>query len=258
MPFLHKYIMQKNLEQFSNHQIHKPNYKIFTHNANLIDDKFFLGITYKNILQLTMEDYLELNNLMIKLGIKKKFKLKKSFLNKKEEKDAKNVLLHFNYELISEEEIETKIIQLLKDEGYKPTEEMYLCAKDKYILKQLLIDMKDKISYNLQKPLDENIEIKELDMTLEDIILDVYGDPKAHQKLTNLLKGIDEKFQKEHKHNSFSLLKKEENGFIKMINEDCNLSNEQLCKLKDLQEYFRDKAINKENITKYKNLHNLE
>jgi hypothetical protein len=261
MSFINGNIFQKYQAQIKKHQIHKPNYLIFTHNANLIDDKFYLGLTYKNILQLTYKDYLEVNDLLIKLGLKKKSKLKESFLNKKEVEDAKKLLrlssIIDEKDKLSYKEVENKLILFLKEKELKPLKEDSLYAKDKHIMKDELIKLKEKTSYNLQKPLDEDIDIKELDMTLKDIILGIYSDKDAHNKLARLLEDIDNKFQKEHKHNSFSLLQKEDNGFIKMINEDCALSGKQLLIINELHEYFIDKALNKENINQYKKLKNL-
>jgi hypothetical protein len=55
-------------------KIHTPNYKIFTHDTNLVNIYVFLDIKYKNFLFMTQKDKKALNQLLIDLKIKKKFK----------------------------------------------------------------------------------------------------------------------------------------------------------------------------------------
>ena len=100
----------------------------------------------------------------------------------------------------------------------------------------------------MQKSLDG---IKGFDMTLEQIILEIYNNEEQFQELTEIVKEIDNNYKKYH---SFSLLDREENGFLKMINQDCGLSGEQRTKLDQLLYYFKDKDLNIEEINNYKML----
>lgn len=55
------------------------------------------------------------------------------------------------------------------------------------------------------------------------------------------------------KNNRYSLLDKEEenNGFIKMVEEDCNLEQPKKRIIKAFTTYFLDKPLNEEEIQKY-------
>jgi hypothetical protein len=250
--FLNNYIFKKNKDLIKKYKIHKPNYKAFTHNSNLVFIKFYLGLSYKNILQLTNETFMKLNELLIELGIKKKLKEKRSALNKDEENNAKIILQNFNMIKINENlpsiEIKEKYIEFLKKKHYKKEDEDELYKKDKDKMKDILIELKEKKSYHLQKSLDG---IKRFDMTLEQIILEIYSNEEQFQELTEIVKEIDNNYKTYH---SFSLLDREENGFLKMINQDCGLSGEQRTKLDQLLYYFKEKDLNIEEINNYKML----
>lgn len=126
-------------------KVHRPNYDVFTHNTNLIDICFYLNIKFKNLLALTQKDKEALDQLLVELEIKKPYKKKKSKLtqNSKDFKNAVQLLKICGYlqenKEINEKEINTQIIELLKKEGYKHSNDNSIYKKDKNYIKELLI-----------------------------------------------------------------------------------------------------------------------
>ena len=270
-------------------KISPPDYEAFTHNTNLIDIRFFLDIKYKYILQMTKLDKEKLDQLLIFLGIRKPISLDKKSeteLNDKEydlakkllETENKNIQMEDfvtnktmiplneidNFEYIDgneifdidKEKIKYEIIKLLIKKGYKNENEKKLFKKDKIYLNQLFVEFKLKNSYdfpNRNKMLIHEIEkikeIKELNMTLREIINNFYRS-HADFKLfyENKVKDIDKYFKSI---NNYFLSEIYDNtcGFIKMV-ESYSKKNEKL--IKNLTEYFRNKAINELETKKYK------
>ena len=259
-------IIKNKIPNTSKLKLYRPNYKIFTHDTNLVDIYFFLDIRYKNILCMTPEIKDALNQLLIELGIKKKYKKKEVELNKNTKiyNDAIKLLLIYKYIDDKNKEniidVSTLIIKLLINEGLKDPNEEKLYKTDKENIIQLLIKKGEKKSYNLQDKNKKNIpkltkleDINELNMTLRQLILLFYNTVNEFLKFSKKVDKINNYF-KFQKNKEYSLLDNynNNNGFIKMIEEDCNLTKEQKEKIKDLTKYFDSRELNVEEIQKYR------
>lgn len=249
----------------NNIKVHRPNYNIFTHNSNSIDIYIFLNIKFKYILCMNPKDKDAFNELLIELGIKKPCKKKETIINKntKEYKDALKLLLKYEYikenEKIGIHELNKLIIKLLIKEGLKNKEDKLLYKKDKDNIIKLLIEKGEKRSYNFQnknkaiiQEIEKIKEIKELNMTLKELIIAFYNS----EEFKNFSKEVQEinNYVKNQKKNKYSLLDNEENnkGFLKMIEDDCTLSEEKKKIVKELTNYFTDKNLNEEEINNYR------
>ena len=255
-------IINKKIPKSSDIKIYKPKYTIFTHNTNLVDLYIFLDISYKNILCMTPEDKTALNQLLIEIGIKKRVKKKKVEINKntKDYKYAKKLLLSYNY--IDESNMEQNIdinnliIQLLINEGLKNPNEEILYKNDKDNIIKLLIKKGEKKSFNLQvknknniKEIEKLIQIDEFNMKLKDIILSFYNSGNEFNVFSKKVEKINNYFKY---FKNYSLLDNANNGFIKMIEEDCHLTKEKKDKIKHLTNHFNNRDLNVEEIQKYR------
>ena len=255
-------IINEKIQKYSNIKIYRPNYNIFTHNTNLVDLYIFLDISYKNILCMTPEDKTALNQLLIEIGIKKRVKKKKVEINKntKDYKYAKKLLLSYNY--IDESNMEQNIdinyliIQLLINEGLKNPNEEILYKNDKDNIIKLLIKKGEKKSFNLQvknknniKEIEKLIQIDEFNMKLKDIILSFYNSGNEFKVFSKKVEKINNYFKY---FKNYSLLDNANNGFIKMIEEDCHLTKEKKDKIKHLTNHFNNRDLNVEEIQKYR------
>lgn len=238
----------------------KPNYYIFTHNTNSVDIYVFLDISYENILYMTPKIKEALDQLLVDLKIKKIQKKKETPITEKskEYKDVIKLLSINDYikrdEKYSIEEINYFTIKYLKDNGYKNSNEDVLYKKDKDKIIQILIEQ------NLKKTRDNqqnnkndlnNKNIEHINKTLRELIKQFYQS-QNFEKFKQKVKDIDENFKKKKKYKYSLLDKKEYVGFIKMVEEDCNLNNEQKKKIKDFTDYFRYNELNEEEIQKYR------
>ena len=249
----------------NNIKIYRPNYDIFTHNSNSIDIYIFLNIKFKYILCMSPKDKDAFNDLLIELGIKKPCKKKETTINKgtKEYRNALKLLLINEFikenEKIDINQLNSLIIKLLIKEGLKDKNEKLLYKKDKDNIIQLLIKNGEKKSYNFQnknkkiiEEIEKNKDIKELNMTLKELIISFYNS----EEFKNFSKEVQQinNYVKNQKKNKYSLLDNEDNnkGFLKMIEDDCTLSEEKKKIVKQLTNYFSDKNINEEEINNYR------
>ena len=262
---INNYINKTINSKTNNIKVHRPNYDIFTHNSNSIDIYIFLNIKFKYILCMSPKDKDSFNELLIELGIKKPCKKKETTINNntKEYREALKLLLKYEYikenEKLEINKLNSLIIKLLIKEGLKDKNEKLLYKKDKDNIIQLLIKNGEKKSYNFQNKnkkiiaeIEKNKEIKELNMTLKELIISFYNS----EEFKNFSKEVQDinNYVKNQKKNKYSLLDNEENnkGFLKMIEDDCTLSEEKKKIVKDLTNYFSDKNINEEEINNYK------
>lgn len=238
-------------------EIHKPDYNIFTHNTNLIDIYMLLDIRYKNILSMTSKDKKAFDKFK-ELKIKKNYKRKICPLteNSKEFRAAVGLLLKYGKIKENEKnvfEIERQLIKLLIEKKLKHPCEKDLFKNDKdniwLILKKEGIKKSrdfQKKNKNILKDIDNN----ECNKTLRQLIIEFYKSEKAFEVFSEKVREINDNF-KLAKKNKYSLLDIENNGFIKMVEEDCNLEQEQKRKIKNFTTYFLDKPLNEEEIQKY-------
>ena len=91
-------------------------------------------------------------------------------------------------------------------------------------------------------------------MNLKKIIKEFYKSPEfqSFSKKISICK-INENFKKQKK-NAYSLLDNDndkDNGFIRMIEEDCNLTEKQKKIIEDFTNYFENKDLIEEELNKY-------
>ena len=237
----------------------KPNYNNFTHDTNFVDIYVFLDIKYKNLLYMTPEVKEALDKLLNDLKIKKKQKKKETPINEnsKEKKDIKKILNFFCYIKENDnpdiKELNSLAVKLLHDKGLKDPKEMVLYKKDKDNISKLLIENNLKRSRHNQeknKNILKDLEIKEFNMTLRELITQFYKSSEF-AKFRKKVEYIDDTFKIEKK-NKYSLLDKDKYiGFIRMIEEDCNLNKNQKDIIKDFTNYFSNEELNEEEIKKY-------
>ena len=244
-----------------NFKLFRPNYNVFTHNTNLIDLYIFLDLKFRNILTLTPQIKGALDKLLIKLKIKKQYKRKQVSLTKKNKKKYKDAIRFLELNDIDEKmetsENEYSLIELLKNKGIKGRNEEVLYKKDLDIVSDLLIKNNSKKSYLLQEKNKNNIkkleeinkldEINELNMTLKEIIIMFYK-TKQFEEFNKKVEKIKKCFMSS-KNYKYSLLNND--GFIKMIEDDCGLTFDKKEKIKKLTEYFNDKDLNEKELENY-------
>lgn len=252
----------RNIKKTHDIKIYRPNYDIFTHNTNIIDIYFFLGIQYKNIFCMTPKIKKALDQLLIELKIKKEFKKIKTRITEKS-KEYNNVLKLLKiYNYINEndklniDEVNRLIINLLKNEGFKEPNDNDFYKKDKDNINQLLIINKIKESYDYQNKCRKNIvdkEIEELNMTFREAIIAFYQTGFEFEKFSKKIYKIVENFKLQ-KNSEYSLLDNfpKYNGFIRMIEQDCGLNSLQKDKIRELTNYFRNRILNEEELLKYR------
>ena len=240
-------------------KIHKPDYKIFTHNTNLVDIYILLDIRYKNILIMNAKDKIAFNKFK-ELKLKISYKKKSCPLTEqsKEYKDA--IRLLFNYrkikkgQIINALKIKHLIIQFLKEKGHKNINEDDLYKRDKDNISLILKEEGNKKSREFQtknKIILKDKDNKECNKILRELILEFFNSPKEFGIFSQKVKEINDNFKKEKK-NRYSLLDNcEYNGFIKMVEEDCNLDIEQKKEIEKFTNHFLDRPLNEEEINKY-------
>lgn len=241
-------------------EIHKPDYKIFTHNTNLVDIYILLDIRYKNILIMNAKDKIAFNKFKeLKLKICYKKKSCPLTEHSKEYKDAIRLLL--KYRKIKKDQIINNalkikhlIIQFLKEKGHKNLNEDDLYKRDKDNISLILKEEGNKKSREFQtknKIILKDKENKECNKILRELILEFFNSPKEFGIFSRKVKEINDNFKKEKK-NRYSLLDNYEyNGFIKMVEEDCNLDIEQKKEIEKFTKHFLDRPLNEEEINKY-------
>ena len=264
---INSWIIEEIILKYPNLKIYKPNYDIFTHNTNMIDIYIFLDIQYKNILCMTPEIKEELDRLLIDLKIKNKYKKKESALTEKS-KEYNDVLklLHI-YGYINEKDkldidkVNSKIIELLINEGYKEPDDKKFYKKDKDHICTLLIKNNLKKKYDYQNKNRNNIyghEIYEISRTLRELIILFYKSGVEFDNFCSETEKINENV-KIQKNNKYSLLDNSEyNGFIKMIEEDCGLDAEQKRAIMDFTNYFKNRELSIEELKNYRDIALLE
>lgn len=250
-----------------NIKLYKPKYDIFTHNTNLLYIYFFLDIKYKILLSLNSEDIKALDKLLCKLKLKKKYKKKETTLSQKEIENAKKLFKSCGYEIDENkqtiDDYKNYIMDFLKKNNLKNIEDTKLYKSDKKIIDELLIKKGLLKTYKLQKKNKEEINKIEnenelnqvqqlLDKTLREIIIDFYYSEKFY-KFSKEVQNIDKNFQtmKSPKKLQYSLLDKENNGFIRMVEDDCGLNPEKKDKIRKLIAYFNEGGLNAEKIKEY-------
>lgn len=160
----------------------------------------------------------ELNQLLIDLKIKKSRKKTSLNYNNYNTKDYKNALKLINKyknldknKKMDNNEIKMNIVNILKKEGLKCNNDDNIYKKDKDNINQLLINNGEKKSFNFQeknrniiKEVAKKIEIKELNMTLKELIVSFYNS-NEFIPFKNEVEEIDKNF-KIQKKNKYSLL----------------------------------------------------
>ena len=255
----------KRLNANSNQKIHPPNHYIFTHDTNLVDIYVFLDIQHKNFLFMTQEDKKTLDQLLIDLKIKKKFKKKETYLTEKskEYKDVINLLLKNHYinqkEIQNIETVNNVFIKYLKDNGCKDkNEDDILYKEDRDKFHQLLIDLKIKKTFDHQKKNKDNfknIDNKDKNMTLRELLQEFfYSQEYEDFKKIKKVEEIDKKFKIQKKYSLLDMDEKGKIGFIRMFEEDCGLNDEKKNKVKQLTDYFSNKELNAEELQNYRKI----
>ena len=101
--------------------------------------------------------------------------------------------------------------------------------------------------------IENEIELKEvrqlLNKTLREIIIDFYNS-KEFYNFSKEVQNIDKSYQRTKKY-KYSLLDKENNGFIRMVEDDCALQPEKKDKIRKLIAYFNEEGLNAEKIKEY-------
>ena len=246
----------------------KPDHDIFTQNTNLKDIRFFLDISIENILIMIKKDKESLDHLLIIKGIKKERKYYETNLNDKELKKAEILLEKLKKieknEKIDEKEIINLIIDILIEKGYKSKEEKILFKKDKDNFNQLLVEFEIKKSLKDQENNDKHIQdikkiktIEELRMTLRELLLKFFA--SKSEEFEDFKEEVKENNESFELLNHFSIFELNESktscGFIRMIEEDCDIPNEKIKILNHITNYFSNKKINKAEIDKYLQLY---
>ena len=267
----------------SKYKINPPDYKAFTHNTNYNYIRFFLDIKYKYILQMNKLDKEILDQLFILLKIKKpipSFNKKENELTNDEYNLAKKLLKvilngkrnkfeETDYDYLYKNEIDdtdkvkikSDLIKLLIKKGYKNKNEEKLLKKDIFRLNQLFVEYKLKNSKNFQNKnkilineIEKIIEIKELNMTLREIIIQFFNSGNDFQIFyENKVKDIDINFELQNKYSLSKIYINKENnnitcGFIKMVE---NKTKKNIKEIQNLAKYFSNKNINQLEIKKY-------
>ena len=228
----------KRLNANSKQKIYPPNHYIFTHNTNLVDMYVFLDIQHINFLYMTPKDKKAFDQLLLDLKIKKKRKKKETKLNKnsKENKDVINILLNDGYidqkEIQNIETVNYVFIKYLKDNGCKDkNDDDILHKEDKDKFHQFLIESGKKKTFDYQKKNKENlknIDNKEKNMTLRELLQEFfYSQEYKDFKKIKKVEEIDKKFKNHKKYSLLDMDEKGNIGFIRMIEEDCGLNDEQ-------------------------------
>lgn len=283
-----KPIIEKQIpDSLSQYKINPPDYKVFTHNTNYNYIRFFLDISYKYILQMTNIDKEKLEELFVILKIKKpvipsdkkeKIKLtdkeyvlakKLLIINKKiqlEENDKADIkdtdqesdIEYLNKDEINDidkEKIQSEIIKLLKIKGYKDKNENELVKNDKVCLNRIFIESKLKTSRDFQNKnkilineIEKITQIKELNMTLRELIIKFLSSEDFLTFYENKLKDIDIYFESINKYSLSRIYNDITCGFIIMV-ESKTKKNEKI--IHDLVNYFYNKNINESEIQKY-------
>ena len=235
---INDWVINEVKSKYTNIKIYKPNYYHFTHNTNMIDIYFYLGLQYKNILCITQEIKKELDTLLIDLKIKTKY-IKEADLTKKS-KEYKE-LIKYNYikknDELNDAEIKKQVIEFLKNEGYKDPNDNKFYKEDKDNICKFLIEKGLKKKYNYQKKNRNNIfghKINEINKILAELIKEFYN---SGTKFANFCR--DEKTEKINeyvknlKNGQYSLIDNlDYNGFIKMVEEDCGLNDKKKIQLR--------------------------
>ena len=255
-------LMKEKIKLASNIKLKNPKYDIFTHNTNLVYIFFYLDLKYKYILSFTPKDKKALDKLLCKLKLKKDYKKKETTLNDKEIKKAKKLFKFYGYEIDENEKKNYKyyIIDFLNTIGLKKSNDNILYKSDKEIIDELLIKNELSKEHNFQKKNEEEInkieneiELKEvrqlLNKTLREIIIDFYNS-KEFYNFSKEVQNIDKSYQRSKKY-KYSLLDKENNGFIRMVEDDCALQPEKKDKIRKLIAYFNEEGLNAEKIEEY-------
>ena len=265
-------------DSLSEFEINPPDYKVFTHNTNYNYIRFFLDIRYKYILQMTKIDKVILDQLFNILKIKN---LKKNEYELSDEEyilakellkviinNKKKVLEETDLEYLTKNEIndtdkdkiESEIIKLLINKGYKDQNEEKLQTNDIVYLDKLFFEFKLKNTRNFQNKnktiineIEKKTEIKELNMTLREIIIQFFSSPDFQLFYENEVKNIDISFESRNKYFLSQIYRNNNNdgytcGFIIMV-ENYTKKNEK--EIKNLTKYFCNKNINESEIKKY-------
>ena len=251
--------------EYPNIKLHNPDNKIFLHNSNLVDIYIFLHIKFKYLIMMAKVDKEELDKLLYELNVKKpnkrkeititeKYKYKKYLIRLLEE----NGYIEKNQEPTIEE-LTKSIILLLKKKRLKEPNDNKIYKVDEDNLNELYEEYGYKKSYKLQeknkKYFDVNeklLEINDLNTTLKDIIIKFYKSGKPFEQFSKTVEKIDDNFKIMKKY-KYSLLDIEDNGFIRMVEEDSNLSQEQKDIIKDFTDYVNKRGLTKKEIQNYRN-----
>jgi hypothetical protein len=214
---------------------------------------------------MTQKDKKALNQLLIDLKIKKKFKKIETNLTEKskEYKDVINLLLKDGYltqkEIQNIETVNYSFIKYLKDNGCKDkNEDDILYKEDRDKFHQLLIQLGIKKTFDLQKKNEENLkneDNKEKNMTLRELLQEFfYSQEYEDFKKIKKVEEIDKKFKIKKKYSLLDMDEKGKIGFIRMFEEDCGLNDEKKNKVKQLTDYFSNKELNAEELQNYRKI----
>ena len=182
--------------------------------------------------------------------------------------NKKNILEETDLEYLTKNEIndtdkdkiESEIIKLLINKGYKDQNEEKLQTNDIVYLDKLFFEFKLKNTRNFQNKnktiineIEKKTEIKELNMTLREIIIQFFSSPDFQLFYENEVKNIDISFESRNKYFLSQIYRNNNNdgytcGFIIMV-ENYTKKNEK--EIKNLTKYFCNKNINESEIKKY-------
>lgn len=209
----------------------------------------------KEKIKLTDKEYVLAKKLLI---INKKIQLEENDKADIKDTDQESDIEYLNKDEINDidkEKIQSEIIKLLKIKGHKDKNEYELVKNDKVCLNRIFIESKLKTSRDFQNKnkilineIEKITQIKELNMTLRELIIKFLSSEDFLTFYENKLKDIDIYFESINKYSLSRIYNDITCGFIIMV-ESKTKKNEKI--IHDLVNYFYNKNINESEIQKY-------
>ena len=209
----------------------------------------------KEKIKLTDKEYVLAKKLLL---INKKIQLRENDKVDIKDTDQESDIEYLNKDEINDidkEKIQSEIIKLLKIKGHKDKNENELVKNDKVRLNHIFIESKLKTSRDFQNKnkilineIEKITQIKELNMTLRELIIKFLSSEDFLTFYENKLKDIDIYFESINKYSLSRIYNDITCGFIIMV-ESKTKKNEKI--IHDLANYFYNKNINESEIQKY-------
>ena len=209
----------------------------------------------KEKIKLTDKEYVLAKKLLL---INKKIQLRENDKVDIKDTDQESDIEYLNKDEINDidkEKIQSEIIKLLKIKGHKDKNENELVKNDKVRLNHIFIESKLKTSRDFQNKnkilineIEKITQIKELNMTLRELIIKFLSSEDFLTFYENKLKDIDIYFESINKYSLSRIYNDITCCFIIMV-ESKTKKNEKI--IHDLANYFYNKNINESEIQKY-------